>query len=205
MGLTAEKTTIAIQGFGNVGYHFAYFAQEAGFKIIAVSDIKGGIYNPGGIDIFGASQHSINSLRGMGGARAITNKGLLEVEVDVLVPAAIGGVLTKENALQIKAPFIIEMANAPTTPEADEILAKNGTLVVPDILANAGGVTVSCFEWLQNKAGERWQKKKVLEKLGKKMTSAFENVWNTAQNDKIDMRAAAYIIALERIAKAMKR
>jgi len=203
--LVPEKTTIAIQGFGNVGYHFAYFAQKAGFKIIALSDIKGGIYNPEGIDVLITDKYNLDFLRTKQGIKKITNKEILEIEADVLVPAAIGGVLTKENALQVRAPFIIEMANTPTTPEADKMLKENETLIVPDILANAGGVAVSYFEWLQNRTGERWKKKEVLEKLSKKMTSAFENVWNTAQNDKIDMRAAAYIIALERIAKAMKR
>jgi len=204
-GLVPEKTTIAIQGFGNVGYHFAYFAQEAGFKIIAISDVKGGIYNAEGIDVSGGKRDGLDSLRGMGGTRAITNKGLLEVEADVLVPAAIGGILTKGNASQIKASFIIEMANAPTTPEADKILKKNGVLILPDILANAGGVTVSYFEWLQNRAEKKWKKKEILEKLNKKMICAFENVWSTAQNRKTDMRSASYIIALERVARAMKR
>ncbi len=201
----AEKKTIAIQGFGNVATYLAEYAKEHGFKVVALSDSKGGVYNEAGIDISAAEQHKkeTKSLKGLAGAKEITNEELLELDVDVLVPAALENVLTADNAEKIKAKFILEMANGPTTPEADEIFEKNGVVVVPDILANSGGVCVSYFEWYQNMHNEKWNKDEVLKKLDEHIVSAFNAVREAQNKYQCSMRTAAYIIAAQRILEKM--
>lgn len=201
-----ESKTIAIQGFGNVATYLAEYAKEHGFKIVALSDSKGGIYNENGIDIPAAEAHkkATRALKGLVGTSEITNEALLELDVDVLVPAALENVLNGDNAAKIKAKFILEMANGPTTPEADAIFAQNGVTVVPDILANSGGVCVSYFEWYQNQNNEKWSKEDVLKKLDEHMVAAFKDVREAQQTHNTTMRTAAYIVALERIAEKMR-
>jgi len=204
--LTPQNTTVAVQGSGNVGYYFAKLASQLGFKVVTLSDSKGGIFNPKGLDIDKAIKHKneTGSFSQYQDAQPISNKELLELEVDVLVPAAIENVITADNADNIKAKYIIEMANGPVTPNADVILNKKGVLVVPDILANSGGVTVSYFEWLQNKQNESWSTDKVTQKLEKIITSAFDDTWNSMKKYQTDMRMGAYALAVSRVVKAMK-
>ncbi len=202
----AERKTIAIQGFGNVATYLAEYVKEHGFKVVALSDSKGGVYNENGIDVSAAEAHKkeTKALTGLEGTTEITNEALLELDVDVLVPAALENVLTGDNAGKIKAKFILEMANGPTTPEADAIFAQNGVTVVPDILANSGGVCVSYFEWYQNQNNEKWTKEDVLKKLDEHMVAAFAAVREAQQKHNTSMRTAAYIVALERISEKMK-
>jgi len=197
-----EKLKIIIQGLGNVGFYFAKLAQEAGFKIVAVSDSSGGIIGDlGSLGNLSRFKRETGRVVGYPGTKTITNEELLIGDCDILVPAALENVITAENAPKIKAKIIIEMANGPTTPEADEILAKRKILVVPDILANAGGVTVSYFEWLQNLKNQKWTEERVNRELKKKMRQAFESVWETKEKFKVDLRTAAYILAVDKIAK----
>jgi glutamate dehydrogenase/leucine dehydrogenase len=200
-----DRKTIAIQGFGNVATYLAEYVKEHGFKVIALSDSKGGIYNENGIDLTAVEAHKkeTRALRGFEGSTEITNEALLELDVDVLVPAALENVLTSDNAEKIKAKFILEMANGPTTPEADAIFAKNGVTVIPDILANSGGVCVSYFEWYQNQNNENWTKEDVLKKLDEHMVAAFQAVREAQAKYNTTMRTAAYIVAFERIAEVM--
>lgn len=206
-GATADsgRKTIAIQGFGNVATYLAEYVKEHGFKIVALSDSKGGIYNEDGIDVSAAEVHKkeTKALKGLEGTTEITNEQLLELDVDVLVPAALENVLTGYNAEKIKAKFILEMANGPTTPEADEIFAKNGVTVVPDILANSGGVCVSYFEWYQNQNNEKWSKEDVLKKLDEHIVAAFKAVREAQEKYSTTMRTAAYIVASQRIIQKM--
>lgn len=197
--------TIAIQGFGNVATYLAEKAMELGFTIVALSDSKGGIYSEEGIDLKQAEEHkkASGSLQGMPGTQDITNEEILELNVAVLVPAALENVLTAENAEKIKAKFILEMANGPTTPEADEVFAKNGVTVVPDILANSGGVCVSYFEWYQNMHEENWSKEDVLKKLDEHMVKAFAEVKEAAKRYSVSLRTAAYIVAAQRVIEKM--
>jgi glutamate dehydrogenase/leucine dehydrogenase len=197
--------TVAIQGIGNVGGWLAEILHKQKFKVVAVSDSKGGIYDPKGIDVHKAMTHKqkTGSLKGFAG-KYITNEALLELPVDVLAPSALENVITKDNAGKIKAKIVLEMANGPTTPEADAILDKKGIIVIPDILANAGGVTVSYFEWAQNLSGYYWDLDEVDRKLERQMTRAFKAVFETAQKHKISLRAAANVLALGRIARAMQ-
>lgn len=203
--VTGDRKTMAIQGFGNVATYLAEYAKEHGFKIVSLSDSKGGVYNENGIDIAAAEAHKneTKALKGLEGAIEIANEELLELDVDVLVPAALENVLTKDNAEKIKAKFILEMANGPTTPEADEIFAKNDVTVVPDILANSGGVCVSYFEWYQNQNSEKWNKEDVLKKLDEHIVAAFKAVRETQEKYNCSMRTAAYILATQRIIKKM--
>ena len=198
--LKSKKASLAVQGMGNVGYWFAKLAQEEGFKVVAMSDSRGGVYNPQGLDVDKVLQEKQKS----GQIKAnITNEKLLEFPVDVLVPAALENAITKENANRIRAKSILEMANGPTTPEADEILAKRKIDVIPDVLANAGGVTVSYFEWVQNLSGYYWEKEKVLAEERKIMTKAFKDIQETVKEKKITYRQAAYFLAVKRIIDAM--
>lgn len=203
---TEGRKTIAIQGFGNVATYLAEYVKEHGFKIVALSDSKGGIFNPEGIDLAIAEAHKkeTRALKGLAGTSEITNEELLELDVDVLVPAALENVLTGDNAAKIKAKFILEMANGPTTPEADVIFAQNNVTVVPDILANSGGVCVSYFEWYQNQEDVKWSKEDVLKKLDEHMVAAFNAVREAQAKYNTTMRTAAYIVATERISEKMK-
>ncbi len=198
--------TIAIQGYGNVGYHFAELAFDLGHKIIALSDSQGGIFNSDGIDprMAMAYKEKTGHLAGHAGAQEITNEDLLELEADVLVPSALENVITADNAAKVKAHYIIEMANGPVTPDADKILFEKRIISVPDIVANAGGVTVSYFEWWQNKHSERWSKQDVLEQLKSKITKAFMDSYDKMRKLQVPLRTAAYAIAVERVAQAEK-
>jgi glutamate dehydrogenase (NAD(P)+) len=198
-------TRVAIQGFGNVGTHTAKYLHEAGCRIVALSDTSGGYFNEGGIDVPGALHYALaheHVLRGFPGADKITNAALLELDVDVLIPAAIGGVITAENAPRVKAPIIVEAANAPTHPDADDILAKGGKTVLPDILANAGGVTVSYFEWAQNRQFYRWNLDRVRQELDKTLNGAFEEIWDLARERSVSLRTAAFMLGIARVARA---
>ncbi len=206
--LKPRKSTAVVQGFGNVGSVSAKLLAQNGVKIIAISDITGGYYNKKGIDIEKALEHvrknPDRTLEGFNGGEKITNEELLELECDVLVPAAREDQITKQNAPRIKAKLIVEGANGPTTAGADPILEDKGILIVPDIVANAGGVTVSYFEWVQDKMGFYWTEEIVNERLERMMLTAFENVYNTAKAYNVSLRLAAYIIAVDKVAKTLK-
>jgi len=197
---------IVIQGFGNVGGNLARLLQKEGCKIVAVSDVEGGIYNPKGLNCFKVSETLMEtgSVIGFKDAEQITNQELLSLNCDVLIPAALESQITEENANKVRAKVIVEAANAPTTPEADNILNEKGVFVVPDILANAGGVTVSYFEWVQGLQSYFWTEREVNLKLRDIMGKAFQNAWRTSQERKVSMRMAAYILAVSRVAEATK-
>ena len=203
-GRSIESSTVAIQGFGNVGTFTAAYLQKAGGKVVAISDVSGAIFNKDGIDITAALAWVADkkSLAGFPGGESITNEALLALDVDVLIPAALGGVLTEDNAKDVRARFIVEAANGPTTPEADAIFNKKDVIVLPDILANAGGVTVSYFEWVQNQQYFRWDLGRVREELERTMTRSFDKVWSTAQEKKVSLRVAAYLVGIGRVARA---
>lgn len=205
----SEKMRVAIQGFGNVAQSVAELLHKDKYKIVAVSDSKGGIFQKEGLDILKVIQaknsskmvtevYCQDSICKVTNAKQISNEQLLELDVDILIPAAIENQITKDNAAKIKAPIIVEIANGPTTIEADKILNKKATLIVPDILANAGGVTVSYFEWVQNKNGYYWSLQKVHKELQKIMVHEFKSVYHLMNKYKTDMRIAAYIHALNR-------
>jgi len=204
--------TVAVMGFGNVGYNMVKFLVDNGFSVVAVSDSKGGIHVPSGVNPlltlackkkngYLAGCYCSGSVCDLSRGRPITQEQLLELPVDILIPAALENVIIRENASKIKAKVILEMANGPTTPEADEILAKKGVTVIPDILANSGGVTVSAFEWEQNLKGEHWTKETVNNKLKVNMNRAVDAVWEASKQFNTSLRTAAFIVALERIAK----
>lgn len=202
-----EDCTCAVQGFGNVGSWASILLEEKGLKIMAISDISGAYYNENGLNISEAVEYATangNSLEGYTGGTKISNEELLELDVDVLVPAALQDQITAENAPNIKAKLIVEGANGPTMAEADEILKANGVMVVPDILANAGGVTVSYFEWVQNRRGHYYTEDEVNEKADPIMIDAFERVYQAANKYNCTMRTAAYIVALERISRGIE-
>lgn len=201
-----NSTTVAIQGFGNAGMHFARIASAHGYKIIAVSDSKGGIYNEKGLDVQNVIAHkeATGSVIDFAGANNISNEKVLTLPAKVLVPAALEGVITEKNARNIKADIILELANGPTSPEADKLLFKKGKLVIPDVLANAGGVTVSYFEWVQNIRHFYWSEEKVGAHLKQNMDKAANAVWKYHSQFHIDMRTAAYIVAVERLVKALQ-
>ncbi len=201
-----ESCRVVIQGFGNAGRHAARLWSEAGHTVIAVSDSKGGIVAADGLDVYRVAEHKKNAgtVVGFEGTDTISNEDLLELECDVLIPAALENVITSLNADQIKASAVLELANGPTTPEADDILFKKGIHVVPDILANAGGVTVSTFEWEQNRKGEHWDESDVLRRLKQKMEEEALGIHARTQELKTDMRRSAFIIALERIEEALQ-
>jgi glutamate dehydrogenase/leucine dehydrogenase len=205
-GIDFKKANVAVQGFGNVGSYAAKFMEEFGCKVVALSDSKGGIYNPQGFHIEDVEKHKAmnGQLQGYPGAKEMTNEELLEVDCDILIPAALENQITAKNADKIKAKLVLEGANGPTTPEADDILFKKGAMVVPDILSNAGGVIVSYFEWVQNLQNYYWEYDEVVKKLEKLITIAFNNTYATYTKYKVDMRMAAYIWAVERVVKAMK-
>lgn len=204
--LDAGKTRVAVQGFGNVGSNAASYAYENGFKIVAVSDIHGGIHNPNGLDIPSVMEHVTitGSVINFPGADNITNNELLEVPCDVLLPCAMEGQITSDNADRIKARMVVEGANGPTTPEADDIMRGNGVLVVPDILANSGGVIVSYFEWVQDLQSFFWDETEIFRQLERIMIRAYDLTVRTAEEHSIDMRTAAQVAAIKRVADAMK-
>jgi len=206
LNINPLEATVVIQGYGNAGSISAKLLNEQGYNIIGVSDSKGGAYNPQGIDPSEILDYKTKtgSVKGFPKAEFISNKDLLEIECDVLVPAALEGVITGKNANNIKAKIIAEAANGPTTPEADEILYQRGVFMIPDILANAGGVTVSYFEWIQGLYGYFWDEERVNRRLKKLMVKAFNEVLKLAQREKIDNRTAAYIYAVSQVAEAMK-
>ncbi|MDI6855583.1 MAG: Glu/Leu/Phe/Val dehydrogenase [Candidatus Thermoplasmatota archaeon] len=207
LGLDLKKATVAIQGYGNAGQFAAKLVTELfGSKIVAISDSKGGIYSEKGLDWRAVLEHKekTKSVIGFKETKTISNEELLELKVDVLIPAALENVITEKNAARIKAKILLELANGPTTPEADKILYKNKIFVVPDFLANAGGVTVSYFEWVQNTYGYYWEEQEVHDKLEKKMVKAFRDVLEMAEKHKVDNRTAAYMVSVNRVAEAMK-
>ena len=207
MGMDPKSVSASVQGFGNVGSHAARLLAEKGIKIVAIGDHTASYYNENGIDIKAAldfAKTNSNTLKGFTGGVEITGAQLLTTKCDVLVPAALQNVITEEIAHEIQAKLIVEGANGPTTPEADAILKDKNILVVPDILANSGGVTVSYFEWVQNKMGYYWSEKEVNEKHDINMEVAFEAVWKNSQEYKSTMRIGAYITALKKIELGIK-
>ena len=197
---------IVIQGFGKVGWNAARILYDHGAKVIGVSDSKGGIMSQEGLNPYKVYEHKAKtgSVINFPGVKTITNEELLELECDVLIPAAIENTITKENAGNIKARIIVEGANGPTTPQADKILMEKGVKIVPDILANTGGVTVSYFEWVQNLHREHWTREEVLRKLETMMVRAFYNVKNLAEKNEVTMREAALMLGVGRVAEALK-
>jgi glutamate dehydrogenase (NAD(P)+) len=195
---------VAIQGFGNVGSHAAKYMHESEFKIVAVSDITGGYYNANGLDIPGMLQHTLRygSLKGYSGADSISNEQLLALDVELLVPSALGNVIREDNVDSIKAKFIIEGANNPVHPLADQVLFDRGVVVMPDILANAGGVTVSYFEWVMNRQYYSWDLNRVRQQLDAVLSAAFEDVWQEANTHQVSLRTAAFMIAISRVKRA---
>jgi glutamate dehydrogenase (NAD(P)+) len=206
-GINRKTATAAVQGFGNVGSHAARLLNDAKIKVVGISDHTAAFYNPKGIDIDAAIKYVSENggvLKGFDGGNEITNEELLTLNVDVLAPCAIQNVITAKNANDIKAKIIVEGANGPTSADADDILAAKGIVVVPDILANGGGVTVSYYEWVQNRYGLYWTEAEVAAKQDQSMIRAFENVWYNAKQYKTTMRIGAYITALKRLEKAIK-
>jgi len=205
--LSPQGSTVSVQGFGNVGSNAARLLRdELGMKVIAVSDSTGGIYDPSGLDIKKVSEHkeATGSVRDLPSATNITNEELLELECTVLVPAALGEVITEHNADDIKANLVIEGANGPTLPEADRILYEKGCMLIPDVLANAGGVTASYFEWVQDLQYQFWTRSEVNQRLDRTMTSAFGRVLTSSLNEGTDMRTAAYMLAVREVVTAME-
>lgn len=206
LGISPVGCTCAVQGFGNVGSISAKLLAMQGMKVLAISDVTGGYYNPEGIDIEAAIAYRDNNGGTLEGFKAerITNEQLLELDVTVLVPAAMENQITAENADRIKAKVIVEGANGPTVASADEILNKKGIMVVPDILANAGGVTVSYFEWVQNRLGYFWTEERVYRRADRVMKTAFEAVYAASQKYNISMRIAAYVVSISKVAEVEK-
>ena len=205
-GLKLKNASVVIQGFGNVGYHAAVAAQEIGCKVIAVSDSTGGIYSQDGLtpqDVL-VHKEKNNSVQNYKGCKNITNDELLELPCDILIPAALQNQITCNNADVIKAKMVAEAANGPTTPDADKALYEKGICLIPDILANSGGVTVSYFEWVQNLTREQWPLEKVYRKLEGKMSKAFNDVVAIAEREESDMRTGALILGVGRVANAIK-
>ncbi len=198
--------TIAVQGFGNAGMNFARIASRSGYRVVAVSDSRGGIHNAKGLDIEAVITHKekTGAVADFENAKNITNEKLLELPIKVLVPAALEGVITEKNAGRIKAEIILELANGPVTIEAGEMLHKKKKLVVPDILANSGGVTVSYFEWVQNLQHHYWDLDRVNSELKRKITVATDRVWERMERYQVNMRTAGYIVAIEKLVKALK-
>ncbi|XES76499.1 MAG: Glu/Leu/Phe/Val dehydrogenase [Candidatus Bathyarchaeia archaeon] len=206
IGLKLNGASVAVQGFGNVGYHAAQAAAEIGCKVVAVSDSTGAIYNADGLNPAAvlAYKETAGSVQGFEGSKSLTNEELIEVPCDVLIPAALENQITCRNADKIKARMVAEAANGPTTPEADKALYERGVCLIPDILANSGGVTVSYFEWVQNLTRERWSLEQVNRKLETKMTQAFNDVYALSQKEESDMRTGALMLGVGRVADAIK-
>ena len=196
--------TVALQGFGNVGSFCAKVLNEKGAKVVAISDQRGGVKNSAGLDIPAllAYAQKNDGVAGFPGVDSCSNAELFASKVDILIPAALGGQLTAETAPTVQARYIVEAANDPTTPEADEIFLQKGITVVPDILANAGGVSVSYFEWVQNRSVVHWPLEEIRIRLEQRMSAAFDSVWQIAQDKKVSLRTAAYILGIGRVARA---
>ena len=214
-GLDPQATRVAIQGFGNAAYHVARLLERAGYKIVAVSDSRGGIFSKAGFDVESLHQYKQDTrqLRGvycvgsvceLVDQEQISNQELLELDVEMLIPAALGGVIGEANVQRIKAPIIVEVANGPIAGQVDGALDERGTLVVPDVLANAGGVTASYFEWVQNRQGYAWTLEEVRARLEEMLTAAFAEIWSVHQNERRSVRAATYAVAMRRIAEAVE-
>jgi glutamate dehydrogenase (NAD(P)+) len=207
LGINLKKATVAIQGYGNAGYFAAKLCQDMfGCKVVAACDSKGGIYNEAGIDpkkTVECKQQS-GTVCTLKGVEHVSNADVLALDVDILIPAAIENVITHENADSVKAKIVAELANGPTTPEADDILFANGVHVIPDFLCNAGGVTVSYFEMIQNAYMYYWDEVEVYEKLDKRISAAYHSVLDTSREYEINMRQAAYVVAVKRVVDAMK-
>ncbi len=198
--------SIAVNGFGNAGANFAEIAEKGGYKVVAVSDSKGGIFKEDGLDVKAVMKHKekTGSVLDMTGAKNISNEELLALEVDVLVPAALENVIHKDNAGNVKAKIILELANGPVTKEASGALFKKGVTIIPDVLANSGGVVVSYFEWVQNLQNFYWSGSEVQSKLKPKMNKATNDIWQFREENKVDMRTAAYALAIKKILEAVK-
>jgi len=206
LGIELGKAQVVVQGMGNVGFYSAKFMEESGCKILGISDSQEGIYSPTGINLDRAAAYKERngSLAGFPGGIAVPNGELLEKKCDILIPAALENQISKKNAERINAKLILEGANGPVTPEADEVLHQMGTMVVPDILANAGGVIVSYFEWVQNLQNYYWTNAEVNEKLDRFLVASFKGVHETYRKYEVDMRMAGYVMAIKRVAEAMK-
>ena len=205
LGRRIPGTRIAIQGFGNVGTHTATFLRDAECRIVAVSDAGAGFHRAEGLDVGELLRHAQGNggrLEGFRGGDALTNAELLALDCDVLIPAALGGVLTKDNAESVRAPIIVEAANAPVEPEADTIFDARGLVVVPDILVNAGGVTASWFEWVQNRQHYQWGINRVRQELDRILGESFEQVWQLASSRRVTLRTAAYMLGVGRVSRA---
>ena len=204
LGMDLHRVRVAVQGFGNAGAIAARLISDEGATVVAVSDSTGGIANPNGLDIsrVTAWKQEHGTVAGFPGSTELTNEELLEVDCDILIPAALENQITARNAANIKAKIVAEAANGPTTPEADDILHENGVFMIPDILCNAGGVTVSYFEWVQDLNRDHWSEDVVNEKLHQIMTTAFAEVLELAQREDVNQRTAAYLLAVERVADA---
>jgi glutamate dehydrogenase (NAD(P)+) len=206
LGINLRAATVAVQGFGNAGQFAAQLLEEMGSKVVAVSDSQGGISNENGISIGSVRVHKekTGSVVGFPGSKSISNEEILETDCTILIPAALENQITKNNAANVSAKLVAEAANGPTTPEADEILHKNKIMVIPDVLANSGGVTVSYFEWLQNLRREYWTEEQVNSMLDKKMTEAFSDVYDTHDKFQVNMRKASIALAVGRVTEAIK-
>ena len=204
-GIDIKGASVVVQGFGNAGSYLSKFMHDAGAKVVGISDAYGALYDPDGLDI----DYLLDRRDSFGTVtklfkNTITNKELLELECDILVPAAIENQITEENAHNIQAKIVVEAANGPTTMEATKILTDRGILLVPDVLASSGGVTVSYFEWVQNNQGYYWGEEEVEEKLEKILIKAFNNIYDTAQTRRVDMRLAAYMVGVRKMAEASR-
>ena len=205
LGRRIPGTRVAIQGFGNVGTHTAKYLHDAECRIVAVGDASAAFHRAGGLDVLELLRHAranAGRLAGFTGGDAITGSELLAADCDVLIPAALGGVITAANAASIRAPIVVEAANAPVEPEADDILAGRGVVVLPDILANAGGVTASWFEWVQNRQHYQWGLDRVRGELDRILGQAFEQVWQLTASRQVPLRTAAYMLGVGRVARA---
>jgi glutamate dehydrogenase (NAD(P)+) len=205
IGLNLKGASVVVQGYGNAGSIAAKLIADLGAKVIAVSDSSGGIQNAAGLDLAAVDAHKkkTGSVVGLAGATPVSNQAILEIPCDVLIPAALENQITAENAAKIKTKIVAEAANGPTTPEADDILFANGAMVIPDILCNAGGVTVSYFEWVQDLNRDFWEEEEVNLRLEKKMVRAFHEVYDMAQEQKSHLRTGAYLLSVKRVADAM--
>jgi glutamate dehydrogenase (NAD(P)+) len=205
-GTTLEGSTLAIQGAGNVGGNVAKLATDNGAKVVAISDVHGGIYNSKGLNLWAVAARTLKTgtVCGTPNCENITNRELLALDVDILVPAALGGTITRDNVDSVQARIVAEAANAPVTPDAERALFDRGTFVIPDILCNAGGVTVSYFEWVQNIQSLLWKEEDVYERLHEVMTTAFYRVLEIGKYRSVNMRLASMILAVDRVSKAIK-